>query len=73
MRVLRFRGVAVEVQNYIDDTGVQVADVVVGFRIWQAKRWTRSVQIADTTRFDYLLLGSLLPRHRVVRGRTRSG
>ena len=32
MRVLRFRGVPVEVQNYIDDTGVQVADVVVGFR-----------------------------------------
>src|ERR671913_2102301 len=32
VRVLRFRGNAVEVQNYIDDTGVQVADVVVGFR-----------------------------------------
>src|SRR5512134_1540795 len=28
VRVLRFRGQAVEVQNYIDDTGVQVADVV---------------------------------------------
>ena len=28
----RFRGNPVEVQNYIDDTGVQVADVVVGFR-----------------------------------------
>ena len=33
MRVLRFRGIPVEVQNYIDDTGVQVADVVVGFRV----------------------------------------
>ena len=32
VRVLRFRGAPVEVQNYIDDTGVQVADVVVGFR-----------------------------------------
>src|SRR5919201_247403 len=31
VRALRFRGVPVEVQNYIDDTGVQVADVVVGF------------------------------------------
>ncbi len=30
-RVLRFQGVPVEVQNYIDDTGVQVADVVLGF------------------------------------------
>ncbi|HUY96783.1 MAG TPA: arginine--tRNA ligase [Verrucomicrobiae bacterium] len=29
-RILRVRGVPVEVQNYIDDTGVQVADVVVG-------------------------------------------
>ena len=32
VRVLRFRGTPVEVQNYIDDTGVQVADVIVGFR-----------------------------------------
>src|SRR5262245_45841148 len=32
VRVLRYRGTPVEVQNYIDDTGVQVADVVVGFR-----------------------------------------
>jgi arginyl-tRNA synthetase len=31
VRLLRFQGRDVEVQNYIDDTGVQVADVVVGF------------------------------------------
>jgi arginyl-tRNA synthetase len=31
VRSLRFLGHEVEVQNYIDDTGVQVADVVVGF------------------------------------------
>ncbi len=31
-RCLRFFGHAVEVQNYIDDTGVQVADIVIGFR-----------------------------------------
>jgi arginyl-tRNA synthetase len=31
-RVLRARGHVVEVQNYIDDTGVQVADVLVGIR-----------------------------------------
>ena len=30
VRVLRHQGVEVEIQNYIDDTGVQVADVVVG-------------------------------------------
>jgi arginyl-tRNA synthetase len=32
VRTLRFSGNDVEVQNYIDNTGVQVADVVVGFR-----------------------------------------
>src|SRR6185369_10342333 len=32
VRVLRFRGTPVETQNYIDDTGVQVADVIVGFK-----------------------------------------
>ncbi|MGH7610281.1 MAG: arginine--tRNA ligase [Candidatus Dormibacteria bacterium] len=31
-RLLRARGHRVEVQNYIDDTGVQVADVLVGIR-----------------------------------------
>ena len=31
-RVLRSLGYPVEIQNYIDDTGVQLADVVVGFR-----------------------------------------
>ncbi len=30
-RCLRWLGHTVEVQNYVDDTGVQVADVVVGF------------------------------------------
>ncbi|HEY3131104.1 MAG TPA: arginine--tRNA ligase [Acidobacteriota bacterium] len=31
VRMLRFLGFPVEVQNYIDNTGVQVADVLVGF------------------------------------------
>ena len=31
VRMLRFLGHPVEVQNYLDDTGVQVADVVAGF------------------------------------------
>ena len=38
VRCLRASGHAVEVQNYIDDTGVQVADVVVGF--WDLRRWS---------------------------------
>jgi arginyl-tRNA synthetase len=53
VRVLRHRGVPVEVQNYIDDTGVQVADVVVGFRVIEGKSLDDIRTIADTTRFDY--------------------
>ena len=53
VRVLRFRGVPVEVQNYIDDTGVQVADVVVGFRALERKGLAEIREIADATRFDY--------------------
>jgi len=53
VRVLRFRGVPVEVQNYIDDTGVQVADVVVGFRALEGKGLNQVRETADTTRFDY--------------------
>jgi arginyl-tRNA synthetase len=53
VRVLRFRGVPVEVQNYIDDTGVQVADVVVGFRVLEQKTLEAIREIADSTRFDY--------------------
>ena len=53
VRVLRFRGIPVEVQNYIDDTGVQVADVVVGFRVLEGKTLGDIRTIADTTQFDY--------------------
>ena len=53
VRVLRFRSIPVEVQNYIDDTGVQVADVVVGFRVLERKTLDEIREIADTTRFDY--------------------
>src|SRR5262245_61317459 len=37
VRVLRFCGTPVEVQNYIDDMGVQVADVIVGFKELEQK------------------------------------
>ena len=53
VRVLRFRGIPVEVQNYIDDTGVQVADVVVGFRVLESMTLDQIRKIADTTQFDY--------------------
>ena len=53
VRVLSFRGTPVEVQNYIDDTGVQVADVVVGFRELEGLDLDGVRKIADSTRFDY--------------------
>ncbi len=53
VRVLRFRGTPVEVQNYIDDTGVQVADVVVGFRELEKLTLEDARRIAETKRFDY--------------------
>jgi len=53
VRVLKFRGNPVEVQNYIDDTGVQVADVVVGFQQLERLTLDDARQIAATTRFDY--------------------
>ena len=53
VRVLRFRGAPVEVQNYIDDTGVQVADIIVGFREIEHRTLDDVRRIADTTRFDY--------------------
>jgi arginyl-tRNA synthetase len=52
-RVLRFRATPVEVQNYIDDLGVQVADIVVGFMELEHRTPAEVREIADTTRFDY--------------------
>jgi arginyl-tRNA synthetase len=52
-RLLRYLGRQVEIQNYIDDTGVQVADVAVGFRELEGKNLDDVRRIADTTRFDY--------------------
>jgi arginyl-tRNA synthetase len=52
VRLIRFGGSPVEVQNYIDDTGVQVADVVVGFRHLEQKGLEDVRRLADATRFD---------------------
>ncbi|HEY0754581.1 MAG TPA: arginine--tRNA ligase [Ktedonobacteraceae bacterium] len=38
VRMLRSQGYNVEAQNYIDDSGVQVADVVVGFTLMQQEQ-----------------------------------
>lgn len=53
VRVLQFRGTPVEVQNYIDDTGVQVADVVVGFLEIEGLDLTAVQALAESTRFDH--------------------
>ena len=52
-RLLRYLGREVEIQNYIDDTGVQVADVAVGFRELEGKGLDEVRRIADGSRFDY--------------------
>ena len=53
VRALTFRGTPVEAQNYIDDTGVQVADVIVGFRELEHLGLEEVRHLAATTRFDY--------------------
>jgi len=51
VRCLRFLGYQVEVQNYLDNTGVQVADVVVGLERMLGK--TLAEVAAVEGKFDY--------------------
>jgi arginyl-tRNA synthetase len=55
VRMLRARGQRVEVQNYIDNTGVQVADVVVGFHYLenQTPGDVKALLADPSVRFDY--------------------
>jgi len=53
VRLLRFAGREVDVQNYIDNTGVQVADVVVGFLHLEKKSRAEIEQLTRQPRFDY--------------------
>jgi len=54
VRLLRAAGHTVDVQNYIDNTGVQVADVVVGFvRLECQSKQEIAELISRTPRFDY--------------------
>ncbi len=54
VRLLRFAGREVDVQNYIDNTGVQVADVVVGFLHIEKKPRAEIEALAAAPRFDYV-------------------
>jgi len=54
VRLVRSAGHAVDIQNYIDNTGVQVADVVVGFiELENKSKQDIADLIASTPRFDY--------------------
>jgi arginyl-tRNA synthetase len=53
VRLLKFAGREVDVQNYIDNTGVQVADVVVGFMNIEKKSRAEIENLARQPRFDY--------------------
>ena len=52
-RVLRHAGHSVQVQNYIDNTGVQVADVVIGFLDMERLSPVSVKMAAMEPRFDY--------------------
>ena len=54
VRLLRHSGHEVVVQNYIDNTGVQVADVVIAFQHMEKKSFAEVKELADKPHFDYL-------------------
>ena len=54
VRVLRHAGYPVQIQNYIDNTGVQVADVVIGFQHMEKKSLAEVRALAAAPKFDYL-------------------
>jgi arginyl-tRNA synthetase len=53
VRLLRYADREVDVQNYIDNTGVQVADVVVGFLYLEKRSRGEIEALAAQPRFDY--------------------
>jgi arginyl-tRNA synthetase len=53
VRLLRYAGREVDIQNYIDNTGVQVADVVVGFTQLEKKSRAEIEALTRQPHFDY--------------------
>src|ERR1700723_1529977 len=53
VRLLRYAGREVDIQNYIDNTGVQVADVVVGFTHIEKKSRAEIEALTRQPHFDY--------------------
>ena len=54
VRLLRHTGNEVLIQNYIDNTGVQVADVVIAFQHMERKSVADLRKLASQPQFDYL-------------------
>jgi arginyl-tRNA synthetase len=53
VRLLRYADREVDIQNYIDNTGVQVADVIVGFTHIEKKSKAEIEALTRQPRFDY--------------------
>jgi arginyl-tRNA synthetase len=53
VRILRHAGNRVQIQNYIDNTGVQVADVVIGFLRMEQRSAVGVKMMAHEPKFDY--------------------
>ena len=53
VRILRHAGKRVQIQNYIDNTGVQVADVVIGLLRMEQRPATNVMMLAREPKFDY--------------------
>lgn len=53
VRILRHGGKSVQIQNYIDNTGVQVADVVIGLLRMEQRTVTNVMMLARESKFDY--------------------
>ncbi len=53
VKLLKYSGERVEVQNYIDNTGVQVGDVVLGFMHLEKKTPPEVKALSEKPQFDY--------------------
>jgi arginyl-tRNA synthetase len=53
VRILRHAGNQVQIQNYIDNTGVQVADVVIGFLQMEQRSAVGVKMMVHDSKFDY--------------------
>ncbi len=53
VRLLKKMGFNVEVQNYIDNTGVQVADIVVGLKYLKGMGVKEVKELSQMEKFDY--------------------